>query len=186
MRYPLKMTAKLAKYVATQRMRGAEKFPMVMMLEPLHACNLTCTGCGRIREYKSTINEVMTVEQCMAASDECGVPENEDVFLAFARAVQMAIPEESREGLREAVGVDPLRLQRVPPLALPDMLQAALLVIDTLEIAYGVGQRCRRVSVLSLVQKLLYPLINVFKRQIFIAAIHESAPPRVYRDGARD
>jgi hopanoid biosynthesis associated radical SAM protein HpnH len=68
------MTANLAKYVATQRLRGAEKFPMVMMLEPLHACNLTCTGCGRIREYKSTINEIMTVEQCVAASDECGAP----------------------------------------------------------------------------------------------------------------
>ena len=25
------------------------------MLEPLHACNLTCTGCGRIREYETTI-----------------------------------------------------------------------------------------------------------------------------------
>src|SRR5882762_779421 len=74
MRYPLKMTANLARYVATQRFRGAEKFPMVMMLEPLHACNLTCTGCGRIREYKSTINEIMTVEQCLAASDECGAP----------------------------------------------------------------------------------------------------------------
>ena len=74
MRYPLKMTANLAKYVATQRFRGAQKFPMVMMLEPLHTCNLTCTGCGRIREYKSTINEVMTVEQCLAASDECGAP----------------------------------------------------------------------------------------------------------------
>jgi len=74
MRYPLKMTANLAKYVATQRFRGAKKFPMVMMLEPLHSCNLTCTGCGRIREYKSTINEVMTVEQCLAASDECGAP----------------------------------------------------------------------------------------------------------------
>src|SRR5947209_2986162 len=69
---------------------------------------------------------------------------------------------------------------------LPDMLQAALLVIDTLQIVYGVGQRCRRTSVLSLVQKLLYPLIDVFKRQIFVAAIHEPAPPRVYRDGARD
>jgi hopanoid biosynthesis associated radical SAM protein HpnH len=68
------MTANLAKYVATQRFRGAKKFPMVMMLEPLHACNLTCTGCGRIREYKSTINEIMTVEQCLAASDECGAP----------------------------------------------------------------------------------------------------------------
>ncbi len=74
MRYPLKMTTKLAKYVATQRFKGVEKFPMVMMLEPLHACNLTCTGCGRIREYKSTINEIMTVEQCVAASDECGAP----------------------------------------------------------------------------------------------------------------
>src|SRR5271170_3254221 len=74
MRYPLKMTANLAKYVATQRFRGTNKFPMVMMLEPLHACNLTCTGCGRIREYKSTINEIMPVEQCVAASDECGAP----------------------------------------------------------------------------------------------------------------
>ena len=27
MRYPLKMTANLAKYIATQRMRGTEKFP---------------------------------------------------------------------------------------------------------------------------------------------------------------
>jgi hopanoid biosynthesis associated radical SAM protein HpnH len=68
------MTTKLARYVATQRFRGEKKFPMVMMLEPLHACNLTCTGCGRIREYKSTINEIMTVDECLAASDECGAP----------------------------------------------------------------------------------------------------------------
>ena len=25
-----------------------KRFPLVLMLEPLHACNLTCTGCGRI------------------------------------------------------------------------------------------------------------------------------------------
>ena len=74
MRYPLKMTANLARYVAGQRFRGAKKFPMVLMLEPLHACNLTCTGCGRIREYKSTINESLAVEECLAASDECGAP----------------------------------------------------------------------------------------------------------------
>ena len=74
MRYPLKMTANLAKYVAKKKIARAEKFPMVMMLEPLHACNLTCTGCGRIREYKSTINEMLTVEQCIAALEECGAP----------------------------------------------------------------------------------------------------------------
>src|SRR6202161_3290372 len=74
MRYPLKMTANLARYVASKKLQRTEKFPMVMMLEPLHACNLTCTGCGRIREYKSTINEMLTVEECIAALDDCGAP----------------------------------------------------------------------------------------------------------------
>jgi hopanoid biosynthesis associated radical SAM protein HpnH len=74
MRFPLKLTANLTKYIAGKRIRGEKKFPLVMMLEPLHACNLTCTGCGRIREYKSTINEMLTVEQCLAAAEECGAP----------------------------------------------------------------------------------------------------------------
>ena len=51
-----------------------KRFPLVLMLEPLHACNLTCTGCGRIREYESTITERMPLEVCLAAIDECGAP----------------------------------------------------------------------------------------------------------------
>ncbi len=51
-----------------------KRFPIVLMLEPLHACNLTCTGCGRIREYESTIKERIPVEECLAAVDECGAP----------------------------------------------------------------------------------------------------------------
>jgi hopanoid biosynthesis associated radical SAM protein HpnH len=74
MRYPLKMTANLARYIAKKRFNREEKFPMVLMLEPLHACNLTCTGCGRIREYKSTINESLTVEECLKAVDDSGSP----------------------------------------------------------------------------------------------------------------
>jgi hopanoid biosynthesis associated radical SAM protein HpnH len=51
-----------------------KRFPLVMMLEPLHACNLTCTSCGRIREYESSVRERLTLEQCMKAVDECGAP----------------------------------------------------------------------------------------------------------------
>jgi hopanoid biosynthesis associated radical SAM protein HpnH len=51
-----------------------KRFPLVMMLEPLHACNLTCTGCGRIREYESSIRERLSLEQCLKAVDECGAP----------------------------------------------------------------------------------------------------------------
>jgi hopanoid biosynthesis associated radical SAM protein HpnH len=64
----------MAGYLTNKKMSGAEKYPLVMMLEPLHACNLTCTGCGRIREYKSTINEMLTVEECLKAVDDCGAP----------------------------------------------------------------------------------------------------------------
>src|SRR5215471_12384454 len=74
MRVPLSLTANMAGYLTRKGLSGDKKFPLVLMLEPLHACNLTCTGCGRIREYKSTINEMMTVEECLAASDECGAP----------------------------------------------------------------------------------------------------------------
>ncbi len=51
-----------------------KRFPLVLQLEPLHACNLTCTGCGRIREYENSITETVSLDKCLAASDECGAP----------------------------------------------------------------------------------------------------------------
>ena len=51
-----------------------KRFPLVLMLEPLHTCNLTCTGCGRIREYESTITQKLSLQQCLNAADECGAP----------------------------------------------------------------------------------------------------------------
>lgn len=51
-----------------------KRFPLVLMLEPLHACNLTCTGCGRIREYASTITQKLSLEDCLRAAEECGAP----------------------------------------------------------------------------------------------------------------
>jgi hopanoid biosynthesis associated radical SAM protein HpnH len=61
-------------YMAGKKLTGQKRFPLVLMLEPLHACNLTCTGCGRIREYSQTIKEKLTVTECLAAVDEAGAP----------------------------------------------------------------------------------------------------------------
>src|ERR1035437_8802035 len=74
MRHPLRLQADMAKYIIRQKAKGVKRFPLVMMLEPLHACNLTCTGCGRIREYEDTIKEVVSMEKCLAAVEECGAP----------------------------------------------------------------------------------------------------------------
>lgn len=47
---------------------------MVLQLEPLHTCNLTCTGCGRIREYSTSLKDMVPLEDCLKAADECDAP----------------------------------------------------------------------------------------------------------------
>src|SRR5918912_3445162 len=74
MRFPLSLTLSMAAYILRKKLAGAKRFPLVLMLEPLHACNLTCTGCGRIREYSATIKEKLSVRECLDAVDECGAP----------------------------------------------------------------------------------------------------------------
>jgi hopanoid biosynthesis associated radical SAM protein HpnH len=61
-------------YLLRKKLAGEKQFPLVLMLEPLHACNLSCAGCGRIREYADTMNRRLSVEQCLAAADDCGAP----------------------------------------------------------------------------------------------------------------
>ena len=74
MRFPFSLTRSVASYLLRKRLEGEKRFPLVLMLEPLHACNLRCKGCGRIREYASTIGESLSVEECLAAVDECARP----------------------------------------------------------------------------------------------------------------
>ena len=74
MRFPLPLTAKIAAYIVGKKLRGIDKFATVLQLEPLHTCNLTCTGCGRIREYSTSLKDMMPLEDCLAAADECGAP----------------------------------------------------------------------------------------------------------------
>lgn len=65
---------KIAGYVMKHKMLRTEKFATVLQLEPLHTCNLTCTGCGRIREYSTSLKDVMPLEDCLGAAEECNAP----------------------------------------------------------------------------------------------------------------
>src|SRR5947209_16018424 len=74
MRFPLTLTSSMASHIPRHKLSGTPRFPLVLMLEPLHACNLTCTGCGRIREYSQTIKEKLSVKECLDSVDEAGAP----------------------------------------------------------------------------------------------------------------
>src|SRR5262250_2955583 len=74
MRFPLALTAKMVRHIVKHKLRGTKKFATVLQLEPLHTCNLTCTGCGRIREYSTSLKDMMSLEDCLASAEECGAP----------------------------------------------------------------------------------------------------------------
>ncbi|MBN1282258.1 MAG: adenosyl-hopene transferase HpnH [Proteobacteria bacterium] len=74
MRFPLGQTVSIARYIGRMKGRGVKRFPLVLMLEPLHACNLTCSGCGRIREYKAQMSRMLSLEQSLKAVEDCGAP----------------------------------------------------------------------------------------------------------------
>ncbi|NDE99891.1 MAG: radical SAM protein, partial [Verrucomicrobia bacterium] len=75
MRFPLALTVKIASHIVKHKMiKRTPKFAMVLQLEPLHTCNLTCTGCGRIREYSTSLKDMVPLEQCLAAAQDCDAP----------------------------------------------------------------------------------------------------------------
>jgi MoaA/NifB/PqqE/SkfB family radical SAM enzyme len=74
MRFPLALTAKIARHIVKHKLKRTPKFAMVLQLEPLHTCNLTCTGCGRIREYSTSLKDMMSLEDCLNSAIECEAP----------------------------------------------------------------------------------------------------------------
>jgi len=74
MRFPWRLNYDLTRYIMRNNIRKITKYPLVLMLEPTHLCNLACSGCGRIREYADTIQEMMSLDECLHSVDECPAP----------------------------------------------------------------------------------------------------------------
>lgn len=71
---PVSQMWTVASYVLGQKIRGNKHYPLVLMLEPLFRCNLSCAGCGKIQYPEHILKKRLTAEQCLAAVDECGAP----------------------------------------------------------------------------------------------------------------
>jgi hopanoid biosynthesis associated radical SAM protein HpnH len=71
---PLIQQIRVGSYILGKKLRGIDKYPLVLMLEPLFRCNLACPGCGKIDYEDSILNKRLSLEECLAAVDECGAP----------------------------------------------------------------------------------------------------------------
>ena len=71
---PLKQQIRVGMYILGMKLRRVHRYPLVLMLEPLFRCNLACAGCGKIDYPDHILNKRISVEEALAASDECGAP----------------------------------------------------------------------------------------------------------------
>src|SRR6266849_6617465 len=74
MAVPVSQMFTVATYVLTQKLKGVQRYPLVLMLEPLFRCNLACAGCGKIDYPDPILNQRLSVDECVAAAEECGAP----------------------------------------------------------------------------------------------------------------
>jgi hopanoid biosynthesis associated radical SAM protein HpnH len=71
---PLRQSARIGTYLLRQKLAHRDKFPLIVELEPLFACNLECAGCGKIQYPTDVLRQRVSVEAAIAAMEECGAP----------------------------------------------------------------------------------------------------------------
>jgi hopanoid biosynthesis associated radical SAM protein HpnH len=74
MSIPAIQKIRLGQYVTRNIFGGKQKFPLVLMLEPLFMCNLNCKGCGKTAHPPEILKKRLSVEECVGAAEECGAP----------------------------------------------------------------------------------------------------------------
>lgn len=70
----LRQQAAIGSYLLTQLGRRRPRFPLIVELEPLFACNLSCAGCGKRDHPPEVQRQFMPVETALRAMEECGAP----------------------------------------------------------------------------------------------------------------
>ena len=73
MRFPLHITTDNIKHQWRNARAGRERYPFVLMLEPLYACNLACIGCTPERHTGKLVDR-LSLKSCLAAVDAAEAP----------------------------------------------------------------------------------------------------------------
>lgn len=73
MRFPLHIATDTIKHQVKNALRGRTRYPFVLMLEPLYACNLACIGCA-VERHAGKVKDRLPLAKCLAAVDVSEAP----------------------------------------------------------------------------------------------------------------
>jgi len=73
LRFPLGFMVAQQRHRHKMKKAGYQRYPTVLMLEPLYTCNLACLGCS-VERHTGKLRDRVSPEQCLTAVDECDAP----------------------------------------------------------------------------------------------------------------
>ena len=71
---PVRQNLRVTRHLVGEGIRRHDKYPLVVELEPLFACNLHCAGCGKTEHPPEILSRRMSVQQAIDGLLECGAP----------------------------------------------------------------------------------------------------------------
>ncbi|MGD9995988.1 MAG: adenosyl-hopene transferase HpnH [Ilumatobacteraceae bacterium] len=74
MSIPTRQAVRIGAYLVKNKVLRRKHYPLIVEMEPLFACNLECPGCGKIQHPTEVLRQRVSVEQAIAAMEECGAP----------------------------------------------------------------------------------------------------------------
>jgi hopanoid biosynthesis associated radical SAM protein HpnH len=74
MRYPIGLVFDSFKHLASGKLRGNRRFPVMLWLDPLGGCAMPANGSGNHSVGKHENSPTLSVERCLTAVDECRTP----------------------------------------------------------------------------------------------------------------
>ena len=95
MTMPLRQSMRIGAYLMRQKLARKDKFPLLVELEPLFACNLKCAGCGKIQQPHTLLKQRMPVAQAIGAIEESGAPARSAVSTSRIELEELADPATS-------------------------------------------------------------------------------------------
>jgi hopanoid biosynthesis associated radical SAM protein HpnH len=71
---PLRQNLRVGAHLVRQRIKGVKYYPLIVEIEPLFVCNLSCPGCGKIQHPTDILRKRLSVEDIVNAVEESGTP----------------------------------------------------------------------------------------------------------------
>jgi hopanoid biosynthesis associated radical SAM protein HpnH len=71
---PLRQNLRIGAHLMRNKLSRRKYFPLIVEIEPLFACNLSCPGCGKIQHPTEILRRRLSVQDVVDAVEESGTP----------------------------------------------------------------------------------------------------------------